>query len=101
MLARAREIAVGLAMVMAGFVIVGLSDYVLWFTFISEDVLSTKIVPWWLSPAYRWQQFSSLWMSRFSEVLSFSFLAENIIALTVMIWAVARVVRSVRRGSSI
>ena len=97
MLARARHILGALAMVMAGFVIVGLSDYVLWFTFLSPEVLSTKIAPWWLPPAYRWQDFSSLWMSRFSEALSPSFLAENLIGLTLILWMAARVVRSIRR----
>ena len=54
MLARAREIVVGLAMVMAGFVVVGLSDYIVWLAFVSEDVLSARIVPRWLLPPFWW-----------------------------------------------
>jgi hypothetical protein len=96
MLARARHILGALAMVMAGFVIVGLSDFVLWFTFVSADVLSTGIVPRWLLPPLWWPTTSTLWMSRFSYLLSPSFLAENIIGLAVMIVVVGRAIRSGR-----
>jgi hypothetical protein len=82
MLVGVRDTVCGVTIVMAAFLAVGLSDYVVWFAFISSNALPHIDWPWWLHPP--------LWFSRFSYLSGF---AEGLLGFAVVIWLVALGVR--------
>jgi hypothetical protein len=83
MLSGARQVVCGLALVVAGFLVVGLSDFVLWYAFLSPG-------------AYR---VDGMWSPE--GTLNFSYLsniAANLITLALMTSLIGHVVRCFRHS---